>query len=134
MSNYFKSRGAKASDIADGMNDTCGCVADEPSLAFLLTEELDSFGKIGGFIECRTCAACRQEEELRETHTCADCKSPFTVGEGGYLWRWYDFYPAQGDEALPICALCRNLPRHVARKEQDRKERDWEDSLYSEEW
>jgi hypothetical protein len=76
-----------------------------------------------------TCPNCRrdvQRQDLRE-------------------WRWYDFYAAQGDIPMKLCAHCWSEPGHKDRMERDRRaynsemghnsdghddDAEWDDDLY----
>jgi hypothetical protein len=67
---------------------------------------------------CHVCAEHQDTQVGLETHTCADCCKSFQKKDG-VLWRWYDFYPAQGDEAIPVCGACKTLTKHRERMRRD---------------
>jgi nitrite reductase/ring-hydroxylating ferredoxin subunit len=106
-------------------NDSCEHVQNDPSKFFEVSYENDSFGR-EGYCMCEACAILAQEQVQEETYVCADCKTEFPL-KSGILWKWYAFYAAQGDEALPVCNACRPLPSHRARVRQDQD--DYDDEL-----
>lgn len=87
--------------------------------------ERDSFGIVGSNVACDCCKKQYEEEEGNELHTCKDCKQEKPLKDG-ILWKWYDFYEAQGDVAPFICNCCKKLPTHLARVEADRRAYDEE--------
>lgn len=49
---------------------------------------------------------------------CGDCKALKPLADIRQ-WLWWDFYAAQGDEALNICVDCWGGPAHVRRMAND---------------
>lgn len=117
------------SHLADAASEPCEHVESDSSLAYAVTGETDSFGPVTRFVLCRKCNDALQQEEAAEEVVCHDCKIPLKRGDS-LEWRWYDFYAPQGDEPLVLCRECWGSPRHKARRERDKRERDAE--LYGE--
>ena len=99
----------------------CEHVQADPSCAVSLRREVDSFGPVSSYVCCADCEKLAEEAEENETHTCADCKCEFPLKEG-MLWKWYDFYPQQGDEPIAVCNSCRVKEKHVQRVRKDRQD------------
>jgi len=119
----------KAQAIVNKHDGCCEHVEADPMLAFGFTAENDSFGR-ETYVMCRACWDEAEQEEDEEEHTCFDCKKKFKLKDG-FLWKWYDFYAAQGDEPLPICNECAGKEKHLARRRKDAAERDEELSRYN---
>lgn len=83
-----------------------------------LFKEDDSFGPLVRYIVCFQCYNEEAERRLSEQHCCADCRQKVPL-RGGILWRWYDFYAEQGDEAVFVCNACQLMPKHQARLADD---------------
>jgi len=107
-------------------NDCCDHVSENPLVMFAVWRENDSFGS-EGYCLCEDCYEAQQNQIEEEVHTCNDCNGDFTLASGGILWKWYDFYAAQGDEELPVCGECRKKNAHLTRLARDRRDReqDW---------
>lgn len=116
--------------IIDRSDDCCEHVAADPALLFAVHRENDSFGSESTCL-CEACSGKVTEEEEAEEHVCADCGATFTLESGGVLWKWYDFYAAQGDEPRPICGACRTSERHLARVRKDRADYEEESGFSS---
>ena len=108
----------------------CEHVKADVSLVAAVQYENDSFGR-EGYCVCKECLKISEDLEDNEKHTCRDCSSKFSLAEGGTLWRWYDFYPAQGDEPIPVCKDCRQKEKHLARVRKDNEDLEWEQERYS---
>lgn len=92
--------------------------ADASTVAYVRCEK-DSFGIVGSYACCEECDKKADEEEDNEEHVCADCKETKPLKDG-FMWKWYDFYEAQGDEALFVCNCCRPKETHRQRVARDR--------------
>ena len=99
---------------------------DIQKLAYVMYEN-DTWGREGHCV-CEECYNKSQEEEANQEETCYDCKGIFRLGDMK-VWKWYDFYPQQGDEPLYICKSCQTQPEHLDRVKRDREamEREFED-------
>lgn len=86
--------------------------------------EHDSFG-FESYGMCEACWTEAKEQEMKEEITCRDCKKRHPKSEV-LLWKWYDFYAAQGDEPIPVCHGCLKKPVHQARMKQDLEDYEWE--------
>ena len=98
----------------------CEHVEADPSCATHNRCEKDSMGTVASYV---CCAECNEKAEIaadEELETCHDCGQEKPMKEIT-LWRWYDFYAPQGDEPLPICDSCRELPKHIERVKRDRE-------------
>lgn len=106
------------------LNEDGGCehVEKDVNLAHAIHREMDSFGTVGSWVCCQPCHEAAKAKEDEETHVCADCKTPVKKKEG-FLWRWYDFYAAQGDEPMFICTPCESKSTHVERVRRDNADR-----------
>lgn len=116
----YKSTDKKAALAAE--NDCCEHVEVDSSVMFAVSRENDSFGS-EGYCMCESCYQAQQKQVEQETHVCRDCKQEFTLESGGVLWKWYDFYAAQGDEEIPICGECRKKEKHINRIRRDIEDR-----------
>lgn len=96
------------------------------SIAPYLIQETDSFGPVHGYGMCAACYETYLTQKVEQTYHCHDCGVEFQLKEG-ILWKWWDFYPEQGDEALPICNVCKEKHRHKERVE--RNTRDFEEEM-----
>ena len=96
----------------------CEHVEKDSSCLYRVDYENDSFGR-EGYCLCEACAEAATEREDNELHTCVDCKSEVPLKDG-VMWKWYDFYAAQGDEPLFVCNTCRTKEKHLARRAKDR--------------
>ena len=105
-------------------NDCCEHVENDNSQLAVVSYENDSFYR-EGYGMCQACFDKAEEQEGEELHTCNDCKSEVPLKKG-VMWKWYDFYAAQGDEPLFVCDCCRPLATHQARVNRDKADRDWE--------
>lgn len=105
-------------------NDCCEHVENDNSQLAVVSYENDSFGR-EGYGMCQACFDKAEEQADEELHTCNDCKSEVPLKKG-VMWKWYDFYAAQGDEPLFVCDCCRSLATHQARVKRDQADRDWE--------
>lgn len=125
--NWF-TRGVLAGDAAykqKQFDQDGGCEHAEKdiNLAQVVRREMDSFGPVSSYVCCKACDDKAAEEEDNQEVGCQDCKM-VVKKKDTISWRWYDFYAAQGDEAVVICNACRVLPKHldrVARDDQDRR-------------
>ncbi len=102
---------------------TCEC--GELPATLVVQGETDSFGWEPREI-CDVCHQAMLQEEEEQKYTCRDCKKSFSLKEGLILWKWYDFYAAQGDEPIPVCKDCRSGEKHTARCRKDREDMNWE--------
>jgi hypothetical protein len=98
----------------------CEHVEVDINAATYILRENDSFGVVGSCAVCEACKNKAKEEEDNEEHVCHDCKQTKPQKDGIH-WKWYDFYPAQGDTPLFICNCCKTQPTHLARVERDRR-------------
>lgn len=103
----------------------CEHVEADPNLVAYVRYEKDSFGPVSSHAVCEACDKLADEEEGNEIHTCTDCKQDKPLKEG-VLWKWYDFYAAQGDEPLFVCNCCKKEPKHLQRVAADRRAYDEE--------
>lgn len=103
----------------------CEHVEADVSLGYILYKEQDSFGTVGTSLCCKACADAAKEEEDNEEHTCVDCKQS-VKRKDGIFWKWYDFYPAQGDEPLFVGNCCRSKATHQSRVARDKAAYDAE--------
>lgn len=95
----------------------CEHVISDPSSLYTVSYENDSFGR-EGWCSCEACEHANEDKEGEEEVMCSDCKGTFKKKDTTE-WRWYDFYAAQGDEALVLCETCRRAEKHVERKRRD---------------
>jgi len=126
MANWFSTQhGTEAVKFAVQNDSACEHVeADIGSGVAVLCED-DSFGPVGRYAVCQACLDEHHKSRSEEKVTCDDCKQVKLRSETRQ-WRWYDFYAAQGDEALVICSTCKSLPKHKNRVRKDRQARDEE--------
>jgi len=112
--------------LKDERTDRCEHVQADPSLAYVVHKEADSFGPVDVYVCCQPCDEARERvrEEVEKRH-CADCGAEKKLSETRE-WRWYDFYAAQGDEPVIVCVPCWSGPKHAARRAEDKAEREWE--------
>lgn len=108
----------------------CEHVEEDPSKVHVITYENDTWGR-EGYCVCEDCYNKVVEEEQQVKYCCHDCKNMFTLESGGVLWKWYDFYPQQGDQPLPICSDCRQKPKHIERVRKDIQDYDEEMDRYN---
>lgn len=54
-----------------------------------------------------------------EKVVCSDCKKTF-YKKDTIEWKWYDFYPAQGDVPIVVCNDCKGQGKHQHRVATDR--------------
>lgn len=116
--------------LKDDCSDRCEHVDSDPDTAYSVFTEDDSFGPVVRYIVCQPCYVKTKQEENDEKHVCNDCKQSVRRAEG-IMWKWYDFYEAQGDEPLFVCLKCTELPRHKDRVARDR-EADEKETAYHE--
>ncbi len=102
----------------------CEHVEADPSLLYVIQYENDSFGR-EGYCICSDCLEKQEEEVGNEEVFCPDCKTK-VLQKNTRTWRWYDFYAAQGDEALVICKECWDKEKHQARLRKDKADYDAE--------
>lgn len=107
----------------------CDHVIENPSLLHVIQYENDSFGR-EGYCCCKACYDAGEKERQEKPTTCHECKQTFPRSETT-TWRWYDFYAAQGDEAMVLCKTCYAGPKHQARMEKDRRDADEEHAYYA---
>ncbi len=103
----------------------CGHVEADPNLAVVIRREMDSMGPVSSHCACAACETLMQQEEDNEQCTCRDCLGTFPRSQV-VMWRWYDFYAAQGDEPICVCDSCRKLPKHQERVRKDREDYEYE--------
>lgn len=105
----------------------CEHVTDDPSKGHVVHYENDYWGR-EGFVMCEVCEEAKEIEMDNEEVCCYDCKGVFQRKDT-VEWKWYDFYPAQGDEPIVVCKHCRILPKHLERVRKDREdyEREFEE-------
>jgi len=128
--NWFTSRVVESASVQEkqkllAQDGGCEHVETDASLGYIVHTERDSFGIVGTCLLCKACNEAAQEEADNEEHTCVDCKQSVKQKDG-IFWKWYDFYAAQGDEALFVCDCCRTQPAHVNRVKRDERERQEE--------
>lgn len=99
----------------------CEHVEADPSSLVVVQYENDSFGR-EGYCICAACLQKQKEEEDLEEVFCPDCKTS-VLKKNTMTWTWYDFYPAQGDEALVICKGCWSKEKHQERMRRDNADR-----------
>jgi hypothetical protein len=102
--------------LADSL-DVCEHVDVDHKALFEVSYENDSFGR-EGYGMCHVCSEHQHTQVGLEVHMCTDCQKPF-LKKDGVLWRWYDFYSAQGDQPIPVCGVCRALAKHSQRMKKD---------------
>jgi hypothetical protein len=107
----------------------CDHVIQDPNLLYVIQYENDSFGR-EGYCSCQACYEAGQVEAGQRIVTCQECHGEFPKSET-MTWRWYDFYAAQGDEAMVLCKTCYAGPKHQARMEKDRQDADEEHAYYA---
>ena len=90
-----------------------------------MSQENDSFGIVGQWAGCEACCAAADAVEAEEQVGCTYCKVLKPRSETR-LWRWYDFYAAQGDIPLCVCKECWDKPSHQRRMASDKADEDWE--------
>jgi hypothetical protein len=118
---------AKKEEYAEE-NDACEHVIANPGLMTSISYENDSFGR-EGYCMCDECKAKSEEEESDRDVVCCDCHLTMKAKET-ISWKWYDFYAAQGDEAMIVCNNCQRKDKHKARVRQDALDRDEELGRY----
>lgn len=107
-------------------SDYCShCSATDLSKAVGYFYEDDSCGPVFRHIVCAECRDSIKAAQDDQPTTCHDCKQTVKVKDT-IEWRWYDFYAAQGDEPLVICAACQQAEHHVKRVERDRADYEHE--------
>lgn len=89
--------------------------------------ELDSSGYVDRTRECAKCVSNRLLYEGEDLLWCADGRHE-VQRKHGILWRSFDHYPPQGDEALFVCDECVTKPRHLRREALDRRDREREEA------
>lgn len=102
--------------------DHCEHVEEDQSLGVKYSMESDSFGPVGVYIQCEECFEHTKEQDRH--NTCYDCGEDKKTTQ----WKWYDFYAAQGDEALEICDDCWSEPKHTQRRQKDSYDEDQENN------
>lgn len=102
----------------------CEHVEKDPSKLVVISYENDSFGK-EGYCLCEDCNNAAIEHDNNQLYTCCDCSTRTPLKQGG-LWKWYDFYAAQGDRPLFVCNACLVKPKHIDRVQRDRADYEWE--------
>lgn len=110
----------------------CEHVEKDHGLAKYWVTENDSFGDDGKHIMCERCWEEMQEQEKNQEVQCHDCKGIFKQKDTEE-YRWYGFYPNQGDEPLIICKQCLTKDKHVDRLNNDNEERR-QDEMESDDW
>lgn len=111
-------------ELTDERTDKCEHV--EAGVApHALCKEDDSFGPVGRTILCKACYEKDRDAEKERLCFCNDCKKEIRRWDLRG-WRWYDFYAAQGDEELLLCAECWEAPRHKERMRQDKEDEEAE--------
>lgn len=127
---YTSSLAAVRRWLADDRSDRCEHVAVNPSVAYGLYLEDDSFGPVDRRVMCKACYDNALAEHNAELETCHDCRKRLPRNDMNH-WCAYDHYPAQGDEPLPICDECWEAPKHKARIRRDDAARAREDRWYA---
>lgn len=112
--------------LQDGRSDKCEHVDANPSVAYAVQTEDDSFGPVGRYIICKACYDDSKAAEGNRTVICHDCKQP-KLAMNTINWKWYDFYDEQGDEPIIVCNDCMKGPAHKQRVQEDRRDRERED-------
>lgn len=129
MNWFTKSRVGASSDAQKKslVEEWGGCehVSADHTKLFIVSYENDSFGR-EGYCLCEECYNKGIQVEDEEKHTCSDCRST-VAKKDGVVWKWYDFYAAQGDRPLFICNNCRTQEKHINRVEKDR--RDYQEEM-----
>ena len=103
----------------------CEHCEEDPSKVYAVFYENDPWGREGHCL-CESCYDKAIEEEGEEILTCHDCGAEHPKKEMR-IWRWYDFYAAQGDEPIIVCPKCRVAEKHIQRVRKD--EADMNDEL-----
>lgn len=115
--------------LLDDRTEMCEHVeAGERALAVF--SEDDSFGPVMRYAACDACTEKAEEEQNAEMKYCRDCAKTHRR-DAGRFWRWYDFYAAQGDEALFVCNACWSAPKHKGRMADDLRRSREEDAWYA---
>lgn len=112
----------KETDMEDRVCEHLAANPDLPGTTFI---ENDSFGYVGTSAKCKACAEEVIEQERQGTVCCNDCSKMFPRGDV-IRWTPYDYYPAQGDEAIFVCIDCSRAEKHQFRIEQDERFRQEE--------
>lgn len=109
------------------LNEDGGCdhVQQDINLAHAIHREMDSFGTVGSWVCCQPCHQAAADAEGEESRVCTDC-SNVVKKKDGFLWRWYDFYAAQGDVPVFICNGCEGKDKHLNRVRRDNEDRQAE--------
>ena len=115
--NYFTNESPSQRDERD---DACEHVMNGATCINVHCER-DSFGYVERFRECIECRVMRSAEEAAQREWCNDGKHEVRR-DLGIMWRSWDFYPPQGDEALFVCLDCCDKPRHRTRVDRDARE------------
>ena len=115
----------KRSVVANAVDGACEHCCKNSSLAFIVIKEMDSFGPVSEFVQCKACYAKSKRKEAHETTICMDCKLSVRKSETR-IWRWCGFYAPQGDEPWVICKTCWELEAHQDRIARDLRERERE--------
>lgn len=119
-STYIADRTAEQKQKLFDQDGGCEHAEADINVAAYVLRENDSFGTVGSYVCCEACKDKAKEEEDNETYVCADCKET-KPQKDGIQWKWYDFYPAQGDTPLFICNCCRSKEKHQTRVAADQR-------------
>ena len=118
-------------DVAHWMGhvrgEKCEHIENDKAPAVAVLCEDDGMGPGSRYCVCQACYDACNAHEQAEKHFCCDCKTTKPLSEG-YMWTWYDFYAAQGDEALFVCNACWGGPAHKERQARDRNEEEAEEA------
>lgn len=118
--------------VAQGCDNLCTHVQKNPVLLHVVSKENDSFGnESSGF--CEPCWTKIQHAHRMELVHCYDC-SMAVPRHSTIEWKWYDFYPAQGDVALTICTPCQGTEKHARRVAKDEAAYRAEYGIYDEDY
>ena len=116
-----------------GTDGECEHVEHDCTTAYAVFCEDDSFGPVGRYVVCKDCYLKEKQEEDERIDYCQDCGKALPQKELR-VWRWYDFYAAQGDEPLVICDECWKAPKHQWRLQKDEEARKWAAGLGGDPW
>ena len=104
MGNILSTSGNCARWLKDDRSDRCEHVDTDPTLAYAVFCEDDSFGIVMRNIVCEPChAAVEAKPAWPGCEYCTEHRTNSEVSQ----WKYYDFYEGQGDLPVYVCHDCR---------------------------